>query len=66
MASGVVDGIFVDKWPNGCTQNGTNTTDWKVCNHWCGGVTEAKAKQFNAGKEVVLSQLMNIVRDVMS
>ena len=46
--------------PNVCTQNGTNTTDWKVCNHWCGGVTEQNAKQFNAGKEIVLAQLMNV------
>ena len=46
--TGLVDGIFGDKWEVYATKNASNTTapdpgGWKVCNHWCGGLKEQEA-----------------------
>ena len=41
------------------TSNATNGTapvggGWKICNHWCGGLSEDAALRFNAGKNETL------------
>jgi hypothetical protein len=48
VGTGVVDGIFADKWPDSAHQNKLGT--WKVCNHVCGTVSAADGAAFNAGK----------------
>lgn len=58
--TGVVDGIFGDKWNVYATQNVSNTSSgkaqgWAVCNHWCGGIAEDQAMAFNVGKKAVLN-----------
>ena len=57
--TGLVDGIFGDKWGVFATNNASNSTapdpgGWKVCNHWCGGLSEKQALAFNAGKNSTL------------
>eukprot|EP01052_Picozoa_sp_SAG31_P007693 SAG31_NODE_371_length_16628_cov_3.741943_1_plen_391_part_00 len=59
VSSGVVDGIFGDKWDVYATSNASNGTNptsggWKVCNHWCGGLGEEQALAFNRGKNATL------------
>ena len=59
VKTGLVDGIFGDKWDVYATSNATNGTaptpgGWKVCNHWCGGINESSALAFNAGKNATL------------
>ena len=59
VKTGLVDGIFGDKWDVYATSNATNGTTptaggWKVCNHWCGGVNESAALAFNSGKNATL------------
>ena len=59
VSTGLVDGIFGDKWAVYATNNASNTTDpdpggWKVCNHWCGGLSEKQALAFNRGKNATL------------
>jgi hypothetical protein len=62
VGSGLVDGIFGDKWNVYATNNASNTTQpdpggWKVCNHWCGGLSEKQALAFNAGKNASLQSV---------
>eukprot|EP00928_Gymnodinium_smaydae_P083557 TRINITY_DN66800_c0_g1_i1.p2 TRINITY_DN66800_c0_g1~~TRINITY_DN66800_c0_g1_i1.p2 ORF type:complete len:261 (-),score=33.93 TRINITY_DN66800_c0_g1_i1:701-1384(-) len=42
IASGLVDGMFFDKWGTSCQE--VNSTTWKICNNRCGYVTPAVAK----------------------
>jgi hypothetical protein len=54
VQTGLVDGIFGDKWSVYATPNASNSSAWAICNHWCGGITEADARAFNAGKNATL------------
>eukprot|EP00662_Eupelagonemidae_sp_cell21_P024608 gene24608-27378_t len=49
VASGLVDGIFADKWPNGASADKKNSSDWTVCNHVCGHVTPAQGLLYGDG-----------------
>jgi hypothetical protein len=64
LASGLVDGVFADKWPDSAHSNhSSNTSDWAVCNHVCGHVTPEVGAAFNAGKMMLrsnLSALLNV------
>lgn len=49
--SGLVDGIFADKWPDQAHGNKSDPEgDWVVCNHVCGTISAAAGAAFNAGK----------------
>jgi hypothetical protein len=50
LASGLVDGIFADKWPDQAHGNKSNASEMVVCNHVCGHVTTAKGIAWNQGK----------------
>lgn len=53
QSTGVVDGFFGDKWDVNATRNATGDDAWQICNGWCGGISGAVAKAFNAGKDEV-------------
>jgi len=50
LASGLVDGIFADKWPDQAHGNKSNASEMVVCNHVCGHVSTAKGIAWNQGK----------------
>eukprot|EP01065_Artemidia_motanka_P011112 TRINITY_DN1597_c0_g1_i2.p1 TRINITY_DN1597_c0_g1~~TRINITY_DN1597_c0_g1_i2.p1 ORF type:complete len:356 (+),score=137.39 TRINITY_DN1597_c0_g1_i2:77-1144(+) len=53
--TGYVDGTFADKYGVYAHQNGTSS-DWKICNHWCGGVTAEEGQAWNAGKNATVEK----------
>jgi hypothetical protein len=55
-STGVIDGIFADKWASGAQV--TAAGQWQFCNHnICGNVTEPTARAWNEGKAKVLAAL---------
>jgi len=55
-STGVIDGIFADKWAHGAVPDSNG--QWQLCNHGdCGNVTAAIGQAWNDGKAKVLSQL---------
>ena len=51
--TGVMNGIFGDKWDFGATQN--KHGQWQLCNHECGNITATQATAWNAGKAKALA-----------
>jgi hypothetical protein len=63
LATGLVDGIFADKWPDQGHMNKSNSSEMVICNHVCGHVSTAKGIAWNEGKLWVrgnVSALLNV------
>jgi len=63
LATGLVDGIFADKWPDQGHSNKSNPDEMLICNHVCGHVTTAKGLAWNQGKMWVrgnVSAMLNV------
>jgi len=55
--TGYVDGTFADKYSSYATKNSSGG-GWKICNHWCGGVTEEEAIAWNSGKNATVEKTL--------
>lgn len=62
LATGLVDGIFADKWPDQAHANHTDNSSWLVCNHVCGTVTAEQGAAFNAGKMTLRQDVSDLFK----
>ena len=62
LATGLVDGIFADKWPDQAHANHTDNSTWLVCNHVCGKVTAEVGQAFNDGKMMLRENVSQLFR----
>ena len=66
LSTGLVDGIFADKWPDQAHANHTANATWLICNHVCGTVSAEVGAAWNAGKMTLrqdVSQLFHVGDD---
>ena len=62
LATGLVDGIFADKWPDQAHANHTHNSTYLVCNHVCGTVTAEQGVAFNTGKMTLRQDVSDLFK----
>ena len=62
LDSGLVDGIFADKWPDQAHGNKSNSSEMLICNHVCGHVTTKQGEAWNQGKKWLRGNVSELLR----